>query len=226
MKVPAPDPAMIRQASLEELERMGIPLPSENFPLIWEAGDEVELRPIEEIEARVAILVVIMERVFGMPGDLAVKWLLDADLIDHLTPTEWRFIAGAGGNPDEFSRHMDALFAFAWLLGFADHLDPGMQAPEGLPRHFPQLRENESYAAWRSKHLPMPRPPEEAAVLLDLYYCLDRVNYEALREGLPPPGPVKPHQIVQRRWALEWAVLFSGPFHEPAPRWEDVDLSV
>ena len=31
--------------------------------------------------------------------------------------------------------------------------------------------------------------------------------------------------IGQRRWALEWAVLFRGPNHDTPPDWEDVDLS-
>ncbi len=31
--------------------------------------------------------------------------------------------------------------------------------------------------------------------------------------------------IGQRRWALEWAVVFRGPYHDEPVEWEDVDLS-
>ena len=43
--VPAPDPRAVREASLDELSRLGLPLPPPQFPLVWEPGDEVELRP-------------------------------------------------------------------------------------------------------------------------------------------------------------------------------------
>jgi hypothetical protein len=31
--------------------------------------------------------------------------------------------------------------------------------------------------------------------------------------------------ISQRRWALEWAVVFTGPYHDAPPPWEEIDLS-
>ena len=51
----APDPRAVREASLDELERLGLPLPPPGFPMIWEPGDTVELRPTEDIEARCAV---------------------------------------------------------------------------------------------------------------------------------------------------------------------------
>ena len=39
----APDPRAVREASLDELERLGLPLPPPGFPLIWEPGDSIEL---------------------------------------------------------------------------------------------------------------------------------------------------------------------------------------
>ena len=44
--------------------------------------------------------------------------------------------------------------------------------------------------------------------------------------GVPVPGEVDSNAIGQRRWALEWAVVFTGPYHEEPPEWEEVDLSV
>ncbi len=56
----APDPRAVRDASLNELERLGLPLPPPAFPLVWEPGDGVELRPTTEIEARAAVLHVVV----------------------------------------------------------------------------------------------------------------------------------------------------------------------
>jgi hypothetical protein len=30
--------------------------------------------------------------------------------------------------------------------------------------------------------------------------------------------------IAQRRWALEWAVNFRGPYQEPPRGWEEINL--
>ena len=52
-------------------------------------------------------------------------------------------------------------------------------------------------------------------MLLDLYYCLDWSFQEAERAGLRPPGEIDANAIGQRRWALEWAVVFRGPVPRP-----------
>ena len=61
--------------------------------------------------------------------------------------------------------------------------------------------------------------------MLDLYYCLDWAYLEAERHGCRCPGRSTRNTIGQRRWALEWAVIFSGPYHEPPRGWEEIDLS-
>lgn len=221
----APDPVQIRESSLEELERLGVPLPPASFPLAWEPGDGVMLRPLPEIEARVAVLCVVMERCFGMPADRTMQWLLDARLLEHVTRPEWQFLAGEKGDRDAFAMHMDALFGFAWLLGWAEHLDPSLHCPENLAKAFPDIHGGETYRMWRARNTTAPREPGEAAALLDLYYCLDWAYQDATLRAQPPPGPVDTFVVSQRRWALEWAVVFVGPYHDTPPGWEDVDLS-
>ena len=93
MTVPAPDPHRVRAASVEQLRRLDLPSPPPNYPLIWEPGDTVELRPPSELEGRTAILNVVLARCFGMPGEAAMAWLLDAHLLDSLTKPEWSFVA-------------------------------------------------------------------------------------------------------------------------------------
>ncbi|MEV8507515.1 DUF4272 domain-containing protein [Actinoplanes sp. NPDC051475] len=222
----APDPRAVRDASLDELTRLALPLPPATFPLVWEPGDGVELRPTGELEARAAVLHVVVARCFGMPTEAAMSWLLNSRLVDFVTPPEWQFVAGAKGDHRSFVLHHDAVFALAWLLGLSRHLDPTAPPEDRLMRQMPDLPGGELFNEWRSRSLVAPRDAIEAAVLLDLYYCLDWAFQEAESSGVRAPGEVDSNAIGQRRWALEWAVLFTGPYHEAPPEWEEVDLSV
>jgi hypothetical protein len=225
MFVPAPDPDRVRTATVEELYRLGLPVPPDNFPLVWEPGDEVGLRPRREIEGRAAILNVVLARCFGMPSQLAMSWLLDAHLLDHLTPPEWKFVASGEGDMRAFALHAEALAALAWLLSMIKYLDPAAPGAENLVALFPDLRGGEPFRTWQSRTLAAPRDPRDAAALLDLYYCLDWSYLEAERRRQRLPGLIDSNAIGQRRWAMEWAVVLRGPVHEPPPNWEDVDLS-
>ena len=222
----APDPRAVRDASLDEIERLALPLPPPAYPLVWEPGDTLELRPTAELEARAAILHVVVARCFGMPPELAMSWLLASHLVEKVTPPEWQFVMGARGDHRSFVLHHDAVFALGWLLGLSRHLDP-TAPPEGTLMHrMPDLPGGETFDRWRSRSLVAPRDAVEAAVLLDLYYCLDWSFQSAERDGLPLPGEIDGNAIGQRRWALEWGVVLHGPYHDRPPEWEEVDLSV
>lgn len=225
MIVPAPDPAVTRRASLAELDRLDLPLPPPGFPLAWEPGDRVSLRPTAEIEARMAILNIVVARALGMPTDLAAQWLRDAHLIERLTGAEWDFVVSEKGDPRVFALHFDALFALAWLAGIAMDLDPAQPSAEGLTGRLPNLPAGESYAQWRRRTLTALRAPELAATQLDLYYCLDWSYLTAERLAMPLPGMIDSNTIGQRRWALEWAVVLHGPYHPPPPDWDEIDLT-
>jgi hypothetical protein len=220
-----PDPRAVREASLDELERLRLPLPPASFPLVWEPGDGVELRPTEEIEARAAVLHVVVARCFGMPAETAMGWLLGSHLVDMVTPPEWQFVMGAKGDHRSFVLHHDAVFALAWVLGLSSHLDPTAPPDDRMMRQMPNLPAGETFDRWRSRTLVAPRDAVETATLLDLYYCLDWSFQEAERAGRRPPGEVDGNAIGQRRWALEWAAVFRGPYHDAPGGWEEVDLS-
>lgn len=226
MTTAAPDPRSVRDASLDELERLGLPLPPPQFPLVWEPGDEVELRPTRDIEARAAVLHVVVARCFGMPTDLAMQWLLGSHLVDLVTPPEWQFVMGGGGDHRSFVLHHDAVFALAWVLGLSKHLDPTSPPEQQLMRQMPDLPSGETFDVWRARALVAPRDAVEVAALLDLYYCLDWAFLDAERDGASLPGEVDGNAIGQRRWALEWAVVFRGPYHDAPVGWEEIDLSV
>jgi hypothetical protein len=225
MIVPAPNPAAVRTRNVEELYRLRLPLPPPMFPLVWDAGDRVELRPIAELEARTAVLNVVLARAFGMPSQLAMSWLLDAHLMERVTQPEWHYVASGQGDDHSFALHLEALSALVWLLGLVQTLDPAAPGDEKLAALLPNLRETESFPNWRSRSLVAPRDPATAATVLDLYYCLDWAYLEAERRRQPLPGLIDSNAIGQRRWALEWAVVFHGPHHEGPVGWEEVDLS-
>lgn len=210
---------------MDELRRLGLPVPPESFPLLWERGDEVELRAVAEIESRSAILNVVLARCFGMPPDLAMGWLLDARLVDAVTPPEWHFVVSGKGDHRSFALHLEALFALAWLLGLVRDLDPLEPPDERLVGLFPDLPAGQPYAVWRSRTLSAQREPRAAAAMLDRYYCLDWAFLTAERHRQRLPGQLDSNAMGQRRWALEWAVVFHGPHHDPPSGWEAVDLS-
>lgn len=225
MTVPAPDPRAVRAASRDELDRLGLPLPPPRYPLVWESGDKVVLRPTSELEARTAVLNVVLARCYGMPQEAAMSWLLSAHLVDALTRPEWQFVIAARGDRRALALHLEAIHGLTWVLGISAHLDPREPAPEGLVEILPDLRRAESMAGWRSRSLVAPRDAADAAAMLDLYYCLDWAYLEAERNRMRLPGQIDSHTIGQRRWALEWAVVFSGPYHDPPRGWEEIDLS-
>lgn len=227
MTVPAPDPHRVRTASIDQLRQLELPTPPPDHPLLWDPGDMVELRPESELQARTAILNVVLARCFGMPGEDAMAWLLDAHLLDSLTKPEWSFVAtGDGEADDSFTLHLEAIYAMAWLLGLVPHLDPKEPAPETLVEHLPHLPSKESFLSWLRRTNPTPAPAPEAVTVLDLYYCLDWAYLTAERRRIPLPGLIDSRAIAQRRWALQWAVILSGPRQGQAPGWEEVDLSV
>jgi hypothetical protein len=203
---------------------MGLPLPPETFPLVWQPGDTVALRPTREIEARAAVLFVILERCFGMPAEAAMAWLDENRLNDEVTDFEFDFIKGGVGDHHAFALHLDALAALTWVLGLSRRLDP-MTPPDPQIPIMPDLTGGETFAAWRARTLPAPREPELVAVVLDLYYCLDWAFLAVESAGGKVPGVLGSASIGQRRWGLEWAVILSGPYQDPPGGWEEIDLS-
>lgn len=225
MRTACPDPVAVREATVLQLELLHLPIPPENFPLVWEIGDEVELRPRTELEARCGVLNLVLARAFGLPAPDAVRWLEDAGLTDRLTEPEWRFVADGLGDVQSFALHTEALAALAWLLSLVKVLDPAGPGLHNAVPLFPDVARGERYRSWQGRVLAAPRDPRDAAVALDLYYCLDWSYLEAERHRLRLPGMIDSNAIGQRRWALEWAVLLHGPFQDAPPEWEEVDLS-
>lgn len=216
----------MRAASVAELQRLSLPVPPPHFPLVWDGGDAVALRTTAELEARAAVLNIVLGRCYGMPQQAAMSWLLNAHLVEALTRPEWQFVMADKGDRRALVLHLEAVHALLWLLGVVtSDLDPVAPAQDGLVKFLPDLPNAEPMAAWRSRSLMAPRPAPDAAAMLDRYYCLDWAYLTAEQQGLRLPGVIDSHTIGQRRWALEWAVVFNGPHHPPPRGWQEIDLS-
>lgn len=222
---PAPDPVMIRNGTLADLTELGFPPPPDGYPLVWEPGDAVALRPTTEILARCAVLNTVLAGVFGAPSQLTCGWLESNGLVDAVTEPEWAFLSEGKGSGDLYGLHVEALWAFAWVLGVGEDLDPGRYCGEGLAAWLPDIGTGESFVDWQRRASVRPRPAAEVAALLDLHYCLDWGHVQALMNDESSPGETLPYVIGQRRWALEWVVTFRGPYHQAPPRWDEVDLA-
>lgn len=200
-----PDPAMVRLRGASALERLGLPRPPRSLPLLWAAGERVALRRRQEIEARLAVVSVVLASCYGMPQHEAMAWLLEAHLLDEVTEAEWGFIVGRAGDRRVLSLHHEAAFALAWVLGIALDLDPTRPASSGLLSRLPNLPAGEPYPRWRARSLASPREPVEVAAELDLYTCLDWAAFAA--RGRPAVDWMNANTIGQRRLTLEWTLL-------------------
>gem|GEM_PF-558441 len=221
----APDPLVIRGATILDLAKLGFPEPPEQYPLVWEPGDRVTLRPTVDLQARCAVLAAVQAAVFGAPPAVTSDWLIANGLRAAVTGPEWTFLAERQGPADLYGLHIEAIWALAWVLGAATDLDPSQYCGDGLAGWLPDLAAGEPFDSWCAASALGVRPANDVAALLDLYYCLDWGHVQALMNGEPTPGETQPYVVGQRRWALEWAVVFTGPYHSPPPAWDEVDLS-
>jgi len=118
-----------------------------------------------------------------------------------------------GRDPANAGRLTDAAIA---LFEFGVAEQRGRSIPIDNPKFYEYFRDLD--AATMLRDVVDTFGPSRAA-LLDWAYL------EAERTRVPLPGLVDSNTIGQRRWALEWAVVFRGPYHDPPPGWEEIDLS-
>lgn len=223
--VPVPDPVAVRVGILDDIAELGFPAPPDGYPLVWESGDAVRLRPVRDLLARCAVLDAVVAGSSGAPPELTCGWLTRNGLREAATGPEWAFLSARHGPSDLYGLHVEAVEALRWVLGAADDLDPSRYAGDGAVAWLPDLRADEPFDAWCARVGARPRPPDEVAALLDLHYCLDAGHVQAVLDGGPHPGVTLPYVVGQRRWALDWATVFTGPYHAEPPRWDEVDLA-
>jgi hypothetical protein len=225
VSTPAPDPHRVRAASIDQLRRLDLPTPPPNFPLKWEMGDTVEMRPPSELEGRTAILNVVLARCFGMPGEAAMAWLLDAHLLDHLTKPEWSFVATGEGDHRSFTLqpggHLRAgLDARPWWGTWI----PRSRRPTIWSPSCRNLPSKETFMAWHGRTNPMPAPARSG----DRARPSSTASTGALggRTAADPPAG-----LIDSTRSRNGGGHWSGPSsvaartRNPPRGWEEVDLS-
>ena len=172
------------------------------------------------------MLHVILARCFGMPPQAAMSWLLGSHLVELVTPPEWQFVMGGKGDHRSFVLHHDALFALAWVLGLSQAARPDRRrSTSGWWSGCRTCRAGRRSASggpgsWPRRSTRPTRPPCSTCTT-----AWTGRTWRPSGSGRRLPGLVDANAIGQRRWALEWAVILRGPYHDEPPGWEEVDLS-
>lgn len=216
------DPRQIRSRTCDALSQLGIAVRGDQLPQIFAPGADVEVRTLRDIEARGAILNIVQARVFDMPPHMAMRWLLDAHVLEDLTADEWQFIATGRGDPQRFSEQLESLYTIAWMLGLVAGLDPARYCSDNLPSLMPDLRSAEPFERWRARTLPSCRDAVEVAEALDLYGCLDWLCVQSRQHGMVVPGNLDESVVWHRRWALRWLVVAPGQDRGYWTPWDDI----
>jgi hypothetical protein len=220
------DPTNVRTETLARISAAGFPIPPEKHLLLWAGSETYELRPLDQLLSRAAALNVVIARAFGTPPEVATGWLHDNGLDASLTTPERAWVGKGEGEARAFLGRIEALWALTWATGIASHLDPNRFCDDSLSPSLPNLPAGEAFHDWKARVAPERRPDDEVVKELDLYFCLDWAVMDAVQRHEPTPGAVPPYVVQQRRWALEWSVLFKGAGRPEAPDWEEIDLSI
>lgn len=72
MSIDEPD---VRRRTLARLDAIGFPEPPAHLPLLADAEDPFAIRSRVEVEERLAVVTVRVGLSFGMPLDLAKRWI-------------------------------------------------------------------------------------------------------------------------------------------------------
>ena len=125
-----------------------------------------------------------------------MAWLLDAHLLDSLTKPEWSFVAtGEGDQPlVRAAPGGDLRAGLAARPGAAPRPDGAGAGHARRPAAAPAVEGDVHGLARRTN--PTPAPAPEAAIVLDLFYCLDWAYLEA-RAAADPPA--RTHRLQRDR---------------------------
>jgi hypothetical protein len=123
----------------------------------------------------------------------------------------------------EVRTEIEALWALAWLLRITDDLDPSRYCGDSLASSLPDLRKAERLSDWAERANVARRDVDEAAEMLDLYYCLTWGLADANLDQRTAPGSVEQYVLWERRHALEFALIFDDEPHAHSD-WYEMSL--
>jgi hypothetical protein len=190
------DPASIKLKSESRVAALSLPV-NTHLPEL-ESPAELIPPPPESVAARAHVLSHLIGVGYGRSGGEMLDWLEKAELLEHVSPFERRFLEQPEHSSQErawAAWQVPAVYALAWSLGL-EELDILGGAPESLASHFP--------ARTPMKGPFLLRPYLEIFEMADLHY---RIHW-AVRECRLSGGSslVPEMEICGRRKALDWAV--------------------
>jgi hypothetical protein len=201
--------AEIRRHSWDIAASLGFPK-SDALPLL----DSVSVgRSIDEIVYRIFAINCLAAVAYGFSREKARTWLEREELLAALTNAELDFLNGNVSRPMQFMEQIEAMWALSWSLSIASELDLNKPCAPDFVRMLPDLKQNETGAAFRARALL--RNSDEIVEKCDLAYVLHWAVVET-RSTRKMNKAIKPYIIIQRRTALEWLLSDS--------KWDEVVL--
>jgi hypothetical protein len=202
----------VRARSWAKVRRAGLRI-NEDLPLLEAI---LELRPVDQIADRLLAMFVGVACAFGLDRQAGASWARREGVAHALSRAEQEFLAGNSDPNTQATVQMGVhgLYALSWAVRIVDDLSIAGQMPNDLVSAFPELKTDESSAAFRGTL--RTRSVREVLDKLDEAYCFHwsaRDSVMALRDsranGLLPI-------VIERRRALEWLTSSYG--------WDDVAL--
>jgi hypothetical protein len=194
------DPQAVKATSEAEVLRLG------GKVCDWLPTVEIEsLRSMSEVADRTLAMHGMVQLAFNAPKEVIRTWLAQNGLLSALSYRE-REILGSEGNFEEQERrnlywYIEALWALAWVGSLTPNLSPIEPVGSNLATLLPDIRVNESGAAFRTAF--RLRPMESLLRMLDLYYRSHWYARNGQLNGFAT-DPFSLDVIMERRKALEW----------------------
>jgi len=200
----------IRKSSVEKLQLKW----ALDFSALPFLGSDLELRSSDKIIYRTLALNLVVAKAYGLPSGVAMEWLKDENILEHVTPDERRFIEENVGQAEMFKALIEALWMLTWVLGVHEEFDPFGLCSNDLVHMLPNLKDNDAAEAFKAKV----KTREKYKVLeaLDLLYCMDWAATESVVSGQASDVVLPDYAIINRRHVLEWCLSEAS--------WDEISL--
>lgn len=190
----------IRDKSIKSALAIGIEV-SSALPLL---EDVIVIRDKNEILDRCLALFATIACSYGFDKIQAKEWLQKEGLDTSVPISELRFLSGEDKNKFFFQSQVEALNAFAWILGLIDTMDFEQVCDNNLVSLFPDIKNQQSSVAFKAKTNLI--SIEDIVEKCDLAYCLHWGIKNLKLENEKLPVNICAHVIVERRRAFEWVL--------------------
>jgi hypothetical protein len=189
--------ASIRQSSWEIAAGLGFPK-NDALPLM----DTVNIcRSVDDVVNRIFGMLCAGASAYGLDRKKALAWLEREGNVHLLARSEWEFLNGAQMNAVPFMEQIEGIWALCWRSRIVPELDFSKPCSADFVKLLPDLKKDETGAAFRRKA--SLRDPQEVVAKCDLAYCLHWAVVHAGLTGKLKKG-IKAYVIIERRRALDW----------------------